>query len=201
MLLPCQTSLKTKASVKQQGFTLMEIMLVLILIGLSASAILPKLSGNDGSTALRTEAKRFAALLQIAHETALTTGKELGVEIKDHQYTFLTWQKGEWMPLAGNRLLKPVSLNEAFTLSIKPGESLWQEALEEEQTRQIQTLLDKASEEKKKKKKPSLFIWSSGEFSPADIQFAPQQRNALAYHVTVTEAGDIAVTDSTGAVL
>ncbi len=202
----CQTPLNVKNRLKQRGFTLLEIMLVVVLIGLSASVILPKLSGNNGPAALRTETRRFAALVHIAHETAITTGTDLGVEINNHQYTFLRWQNNQWVPLTGHRLLRPVTLNAAFTLSVKPGESIWQEMLEKEKNGQIQTLLDKADEEKKQQKKPSLFIWSSGEFSPAEIQFTQQpfvqkQTSALAYRVTVFEESDITVTDSTGAPL
>ncbi len=200
MVQPCQKQSNVTV-IKQTGFTLLEIMLVLILIGLSASAILPELSGNDSSTALRTEARRFAALLHMAHEKAITTGTELGVEIKNNQYTFLRWQKNQWVPLVGYRLFKPVTLNEAFNLSVNPGESIWRGALERENNQQIQTLLDKADEEKNNQKKPSLFIWSSGEFSPAEIHFSQRTGTALAYRVTVFEEGGITVTDSTGASL
>ena len=157
----------------QSGFTLLEIMVVLVLIGLTVSYVLPNLKPGDSQRAIESEAKRFSALVQIAHEQALTTGKDFGVEVTDSGYTFMLWQQNRWQPVKGDRLLKAVTLDNTITIRLFPGESVWHEALEQESQSNKSFFSDKDSN---KQKEPNIFIWSSGDLTPADIHFSSRKK-------------------------
>ncbi|WP_263079725.1 type II secretion system minor pseudopilin GspH [Endozoicomonas sp. Mp262] len=185
-----QYSLYTR---QYQGFTLLEVLLVLVLMGLAVSIVLPNLKPDDSDSVIKTEARRFAALVQVAHETALISGKDLGIKVTDHRYEFMVWQKGHWEQLTRDRLLVPVTLKKALKLSIRPGESVWKEALEQESKNNGILLSEKTDS---KKKEPNLFIWSSGELSPAEVTFAADKKNGHQQRIILHETGQIELKDA-----
>ena len=177
---------------QQQGFTLLEVLLVLILMGLAVSIVLPNLKSSDSDSAIKTEAKRFAALTQIAHETALITGKDLGIKVNDQSYEFMVWQQGRWEKLTNDRLLTPVTLDKTLGLSVRPGESVWKEALELESQNSRGLFTEKSDSQKKE---PNLFIWSSGELSPAEVQVFANKRGGHRHTIILHETGQIELKD------
>lgn len=56
------------------GFTLFELMVVMILIGLMAAFVFPRIGGNGDRLRLRTAAKSVAAMLRYARDQAVTRG-------------------------------------------------------------------------------------------------------------------------------
>ncbi|MEE9447081.1 MAG: type II secretion system minor pseudopilin GspH [Arenicellales bacterium] len=90
--------LKTRASIKthilnvrQRGFTLLEMMLTVALIGLMAGFIVVNFNQTDQKLA-GLEAKRFVALVNLAQEESIMTGQpiKLSVDVAAHSYQFIT---------------------------------------------------------------------------------------------------------------
>ncbi|KXS55271.1 MAG: general secretion pathway protein H [Marinobacter sp. T13-3] len=91
----------------QQGFTLIEILVVLVLVGLLAGVAVLTMGGSTEQRALEQDARRLYLTLQTAAELAVTGNQEIGVRVSDSGYQFLTLdaEDGEWRE-SETRLLK-----------------------------------------------------------------------------------------------
>ncbi|MEW5791608.1 MAG: type II secretion system minor pseudopilin GspH [Pseudomonadota bacterium] len=106
-----------------RGFTLIEILVVMVLIGITLGLVSVNLMPDDQRT-LRDEAQRLALLLDQAQEEAVLRGRALGWQVQDGGYRFVerTVQSPEpganlrsdnaseqpaWMPVTGNEVLRP----------------------------------------------------------------------------------------------
>lgn len=78
-----------KESLRQQGFSLLEIMVVLVIIGIG-SAMMGLGMGAIGTTSgdLRTDARRLAQLFPIAQAEARTRGQPIVWEFDETGYSF-----------------------------------------------------------------------------------------------------------------
>jgi general secretion pathway protein H len=81
------------------GFSLIELLVVLLLIGIiltmATLAIRPGLGAADGDD----ESARLAALLQLAREQAVLQGDEHGLELSSGGYQLLMLRDRAWEPL------------------------------------------------------------------------------------------------------
>ena len=78
-----------------KGFTLIEIMVVLVLIGVIASLAVLSLAGTEADPAKDT-AQRLSATLQSLRQEALFRQKDYGVAITPDGYTILEWTGNDW---------------------------------------------------------------------------------------------------------
>ncbi|MDX1443654.1 MAG: prepilin-type N-terminal cleavage/methylation domain-containing protein, partial [Gammaproteobacteria bacterium] len=65
----------------RQGFTLIELLVVMVLMALLSAAALTTLNFAAGDEDIETEARRIGALVSLAAEEALLTGREIGLEL------------------------------------------------------------------------------------------------------------------------
>jgi general secretion pathway protein H len=79
------------------GFTLIEMMAVLAIVGLAAGAVL--LTAPDSRRSLIQEAERFAASLVRAKEEAVLTNRTIDVRITPEGYSFGATSRGLRRPL------------------------------------------------------------------------------------------------------
>ena len=79
-----------------KGFTLLELLVVLIVIGLFASMLMLSVTKNDKRTVER-EAKRLFHLIQLAQDEAIIKGVELGLAIQKDRYSFSSLQENKWL--------------------------------------------------------------------------------------------------------
>ena len=88
------------------GFTLIEIIVVMLIIGIVLSVISVNLS-PDRESAVREEAQRLALLLQTAQQEAILQGKVLAVALEREGYAFqILNEKLEFKPLDGDEVLR-----------------------------------------------------------------------------------------------
>lgn len=76
---------------KQQGFTLLELLVVITLIGIMAGAAMLSVGGQQARE-LKNEAQRLLLLLNQARDESELTQRTLGVTIGEQHYQFLEWQ-------------------------------------------------------------------------------------------------------------
>jgi general secretion pathway protein H len=87
----------TGRAAPEAGFTLIEMMVVLAILGIAAGAIL--LTAPDSRRSLLDEAERFAASLVRAKEEAVLTNRTIDVRITPQGYTFGAISRGLHRPL------------------------------------------------------------------------------------------------------
>lgn len=192
---------QTDKSPNQHGFTLLEIMLVMVLLGLAISAILPSLIPDDSGALMQKEARRLVMLTQSLQEQALISGQDMGLQQTHDGYRFLVYQQGTWQPVTGNRTLSPVALSTALGLAILPGESVWRETLELEKdkgfTFDFSDEKPSSDTDDELKAEPDLFFWASGEISPAELRIFPTAKDSSnnLFSVNIEEHGAIVLVE------
>ena len=76
-------------SSKQSGFTLIEILVVLLMVTIISGIVVTRLPAFAVSADLDRETRRLELLLNMAHSEALLDSAELGFRLTDEGYTFL----------------------------------------------------------------------------------------------------------------
>lgn len=84
------------------GFTLVELMITLFIIGLIAGAVVMTLPGDE--TAISEDADRFAARVAAARDEAIIGSRPVAVWIAPSGYGFEQRRDGQWLPMTGSGL-------------------------------------------------------------------------------------------------
>ena len=158
----------------QQGFTLIEVMLVIVLIGVMVSAIQFSFSGNKPEQLLEQNSARFAGIFDVAAEYGLLNNVELGLFIEENSYQFLGYDGTSWASIANNPLFEVYTLPEGIEISLQLDDLPIEEALlfdssvlinEDEED-------DFTEEEEKKKTIPQVYMLSGGDITPFSLTFS-----------------------------
>lgn len=150
------------------GFTLVEVMLVMLLIGLLATTVVMSFSGESNEEKLEKEAERFQQIFQFVAETAMLKQQEWGLYVQNERYGFLYYNNkdAKWAEADQPLSLQQYKLPQDITLQLEleglPGE-------DGNLLSQLDWQLDDETKPDEKSKIPVLpqvFILSSGEISP-----------------------------------
>jgi len=101
---------------KSAGFTLIEILVVVVIIGVMVSVFLLSIN-NDDQDQSRDQARRFAALVRLAGEEAMLGSRDIAVEIFADGYRFLSYEDEQWRPVEDD-ILSPQQLPEGMRFQI-----------------------------------------------------------------------------------
>ncbi|CAM3438484.1 type II secretion system minor pseudopilin GspH [Parendozoicomonas haliclonae] len=170
-----------------RGFTLLEILLVLLLMGLAGSVVVGRVMPENSRGEAIKQAERFAALTGLLRDQALQQGKEYGVQFDKTGYRFLRLAHSQWQTVDNDRRLKPQSLDTDFGVVFTPGESVWLESLEHED------LQEEDDDNEQPTNLPDIYLWSSGEISPGELVFRSVKPELK---VVLQESGDIYVIEN-----
>lgn len=202
-----------------RGFTLIEIMLVIVIIGCATGIIVlsipggpsPKL-GND----LAEESQQLAATIQVMSEQATQQGRTIGLHISDHGYQFMIrqqttaanedtvaqstsqaldtlpdWDHQVWQPYTSEKLRTAGEFDEKVSLAL----TLDGLQLQEEENR-----LGRSNpqwfdtENQLEAKTPQILLLPSGEITPFSLTLEELGSNSTLYRqIKGQENGQITV--------
>lgn len=179
----------------QHGFTLLEIMLVLLLMGMISVGVVMTLPDNlTSEDQIDWQAQRFTTLLQFAQDEALISGVELGLVFNEknvgYQFAFYDYTNKKWLALVNNPTLRQVTLPEKMKIEYKLAGSVWGEIGTEEEDDFIDTqyLVDISTDggDQIATVAPQVYIMSSGEVTPFSVEFSAQRESGTKETLTVS---------------
>jgi general secretion pathway protein H len=89
-------SIVTKRTAR--GFSLMEILVVIVILAVVAGAVSIAVAGAGGERALTREAERAQALIEFACERAQLSGRVVGISLSQSGYRFSRFEQEVWLP-------------------------------------------------------------------------------------------------------
>lgn len=101
------------------GFTLLEIMLVMVLLGVLAGVVVPTLPVKSNDEA-KLEAERFFQLIQLWTEKALISGQTYGLRVEDDKrYQLLHLDNNDWVLAPEERTSTDITMPEGVELDLE----------------------------------------------------------------------------------
>lgn len=160
------TSTEEVRRTRQRGFTLIELMVVVLIIGLMAAGIVLSVGVTGRDTQLERESERAFQLIKYAREKAELQTREYGLYCGDRDYQFVTFdpRKQIWRPVDEDDALRTRLLPEGLKLSlIVEGRRVVLKAPDEEKANE-----KKSKEEEEKELRafqPHVMIFSNGDLT------------------------------------
>jgi general secretion pathway protein H len=155
------------------GFTLLELIVVLVLIGIIFWFAVLSLGGDKLAEAMEQETRRLVALISLANDEAVIRGDEIAIHFTDKGYRFLVLGPAGWgVAPDADRLLKEYELPHSVRLSLEvEGE-----------------LPELTPPDENNSLSPQVFILSSGEMTPFVATLWSDQ-SRYRYHLAVSQLG------------
>lgn len=152
---------------------MLELLVVLLIIGIIVTFI--TLSIDTRREDIEVEAKRFAALLNLAQEEAILNGREYAMEFNSTGYSFLELAGAKWKAIENDDVLKERKLPEGLNLKlVLEGEEIDMEL--------SGNVFDAGVAP------PRIYLLSSGEFTPYEITFRDEY-SKTAFYIAPGESG------------
>jgi general secretion pathway protein H len=187
-----QDKLKQR-KLKQGGFTLLEIMLVITLIGIAMGAIVVVVNPSDHGRDLKNEAQHFETLLKLIVDEAIFKHQEIGIKVYDDHLEFLkfdessqTWQLFTSNDDSASKIKSKDYVDYKFpafievTLEMEDAEIFLNPKIDDIETKI--SSIDPLSgfdelEEVEEKIEPDIYIFSSGEITAFEFEFRLRNDN------------------------
>ena len=172
--------LNQRRSYRHSGFTLLEIMIVLLLMGLAAGYVLFNAFSVSQSDRLKEQVQRLQVVFAMASDFAILNQQQLGLYIdeKKSQYHFVFLdEEQQWQLIEGNPLFVEQQLPELFSVELELEDLPW----EQEDSLFDAGIFDESlsvsedgveiGEEDKPPPPPQILLLSSGDITPFSLLF------------------------------
>lgn len=185
---------------KTKGFTLLEVLVVIALIGLIVSVVQFNFSGKRPEDTLKKASYQFAELFESAANYGLLNNIELGLYINENSYRFLGYDGVKWSELPQQDWLAVKKLPEGVTFKLALDDLPIEEPLlfdssvfkaQSEEYLSFDAIEEAKKAEKEKQLLPQVYILSGGDITPFSLTFHFTEEasiyddlSELAYRVT-----------------
>lgn len=175
---------------RMPGFTLIEILVVLVIVGIIVTATLLSLGTLGDDRNLQTEARRLSTLLQMATDDASIQGRDFGIEVMTASYRFVEYDPllNQWFEVTDDELMRERKLEAGteFELVIEEHRVLLENAVRE-------TERDKEDDrDLSDDYLPHILILSSGDASPFELRIVRASDRAEVL-LTMSAAGELKI--------
>ena len=151
-----ETQLKYLKPGNARGFTLLELLVVIVIVSVLFSFLSLTIRGVSPEDAIKEEAHRLNQLIQLALEEAVLRNTEYALKFNTHGYQFLQLEEDDWQLVETDKLLRKRELPLEMEIEL---------AIE-----QIDVVISDDETENKegneKKLEPQVFLMSSEEITP-----------------------------------
>lgn len=169
----------------QAGFSLLELMVVILLIGLSLGMVSLTVSTGGAKNEVIDEIEKFMGLAQFASEKAILSGEAMGLMMEPPlwqtqrgqdpddigwRYRWVTNSSEGWQDVPN---LPPVNLPPSMRLTIEVDETLWE----------YESQLDRTV--------PVAAYYSSGDVTVISIEWTDEREPGFVQHIEVNESGEL----------
>lgn len=156
---------------RHAGFTLMEVMLVILLMGLTAAAVTMSIGNSGPQQALDRTARQFIAATEMVLDETVLSGQFIGIVIEKTSYQFVFYKDGKWEPLDKDRVLSEKQMEPGVVMNlVLDGLPLVQDD-EEDDSWFEEPLIEPSADDKKKHPEPQVMLFPSGEMSAFELTF------------------------------
>lgn len=180
-----------------RGFTLIEIMVVVIIVGIITATVILSIGNLGDSREMLREGRRVSMLLQTASDEAVLQGRDYGMEIVEAGYRFVEFNPytRQWADIPQDDMYRYRRLPEdhSFELYVEDRPLL----LTAEPTNLSKT--DKTRDKDKDDEEaafysPHILVFSSGEITPFELRIV-RRFDRQAVTVTATVMGELEVSE------
>ena len=91
---------------KQSGFTLIEMMVVLVIIGIMVTSVVLSIRTDDLGEHMEMEMQRIQALLKLAREEAVMQNEDIALKVTENTYSFEILGDKGWEPITGDQIFR-----------------------------------------------------------------------------------------------
>jgi general secretion pathway protein H len=142
---------------RARGFTLIEILVVIVIIGIITAGVVLAVSVTGQDRQLEDESERLMALMNYAREQAELQTRELGLLLTDHSYQFLAFdpRRGMWAEVQEDDALRLRKLPQDLRVRLVV------------EAREV--ILNKPRPQDEQKRQPHLMIFSNGDLTEFEL--------------------------------
>lgn len=148
---------------RDQGFTLIELVVVIFIVGVIVTLAVLSVSGRGRSDQVELEARRIGELIRLAGERAIIYGEDYGLAIAQREYAFLVLTDEGWLPADGplrqRQIPEPIELSLSISLDQDRRFSLPTPQPDE----------DDEDDDNEQRLEPDVLFLSTGEMTPFEV--------------------------------
>lgn len=182
--MPAAAQRQRRSGKSACGFTLIEILVVVIIVGIVSAVVILSFGVLGDDRAMQQQARRLASLVDLASDEALMQGRDYGLEFTRQGYRFLEHDpfSRQWQEIIGDDVLRPRQIDDDLELdlvledrNIVLSERFSAAAADEEDERNADDFA------------PHILIMSSGETTPFSLRIVrPSDRSEVQVEMSVT---------------
>jgi len=179
-----------------RGFTLLEVLLVAAIVGLSAAVIMYSVVTSQPQQAAQNEVRRLAAVLTLAQEEAELVGNDLGLVVGEDGYQWVIADDGGlWHAINDDEALAARTWPEEVRAELELDDLPWQQ---EDRLTESGSLFEDTpffeEEEEKQELAPQILIGPGGDVTPFSLTVTHTGLE-LVWRIDVNDIGEVTVVE------